>query len=59
MLCAYLKDPLTIGGIALALGASGCLIAAAVAEERENLVSFGPIYVGYMKRTQRFVPFLF
>ena len=57
--CAYLKNPLAISGIALALSASGFLIATSVAEERENLVSFGPIYVGYMKRTQRFVPFLF
>ena len=57
--CAYLKDPFAIGGIALALGASGFLVATAVAEERENLASFGAAYAAYMKRTRRFVPFLF
>jgi protein-S-isoprenylcysteine O-methyltransferase Ste14 len=57
--CAYLKDPLAISGIALALGASGFLIATAVAEERENLTSFGGGYAAYMKRTRRFVPFVF
>ena len=56
---AYLKNPLSIGGIALALGASGFLVATAVAEERENLMAFGAAYAAYMKRTRRFVPFLF
>jgi len=57
--CAYLKDPLAIGGIVLAVGASGFLTATAVAEERENLASFGAPYAAYMKRTRRFVPFVF
>ena len=57
--CAYLKDPLSVGGIALALGASGFLVATAMAEERENLMAFGAAYAAYMKRTRRFVPFLF
>ena len=57
--CAYLKNPFAIGGIALALVASGFLIATAVAEERENLARFGAPYAAYMKRTRRFVPFLF
>jgi protein-S-isoprenylcysteine O-methyltransferase Ste14 len=57
--CAYLKNPFAIGGIVLAVGASGFLIATAVAEERENLASFGAAYAAYMKRTRRFVPFLF
>ena len=57
--CAYLKNPLSIGGIALALGASGFLVATAVVEERENLMAFGAAYAAYMKRTRRFVPFLF
>ena len=56
---AYLKNPLSIGSIALALGASGFLVATAVAEERENLMAFGAAYAAYMKRTRRFVPFLF
>ena len=57
--CAYLKNPFAITAIMLALGASGFLIATSVAEERENLVSFGAAYAAYMKRTRRFVPFLF
>jgi len=56
--CAYLKNPFAIGGIVLALCASGFLIATAVAEERENLASFGAAYASYMKQTRRFVPFL-
>ena len=57
--CAYLKNPSAIGSIVLAPIASGFLIATAVAEERENLASFGAPYAAYMKRTRRFVPFLF
>ncbi len=57
--CAYLKNPSSIGGIVLALGASGFLIATSIAEERENLASFGAAYAAYMKRTRRFVPLLF
>jgi len=57
--CAYLKDPWAIAGVVLAAGASGFLIATAVAEERENLARFGAAYAAYMKRTRRFVPFVF
>ena len=57
--CAYLKNPFAIVGIVLTLSASGFLIATAVAEERENLASFGAAYAAYMKHTRRFVPFLF
>jgi protein-S-isoprenylcysteine O-methyltransferase Ste14 len=57
--CAYLKNPFAMSGIVLALSASGFLIATSVAEERENLESFGAAYAAYMKRTRRFVPFLF
>jgi protein-S-isoprenylcysteine O-methyltransferase Ste14 len=57
--CAYLKNPLTISSMALALGASGFLLATALAEERENLLRFGEAYADYMKRTRRFLPFLF
>jgi protein-S-isoprenylcysteine O-methyltransferase Ste14 len=57
--CAYLKNPFAISGIVLALSASGFLIATSVAEERENLMSFGVAYAAYMKRTRRFLPFLF
>jgi len=57
--CAYLKNPFAIVGIVLTPIASGFLIATAVAEERENLASFGAAYTAYMKHTRRFVPFLF
>jgi len=57
--CAYLKDPCAVSGIVLAPVASAFFIATAVAEERENLASFGAPYAAYMKRTRRFVPFLF
>jgi protein-S-isoprenylcysteine O-methyltransferase Ste14 len=57
--CAYLKNPLSISCIVPALGASDFLIATATAEERENLARFGAAYADYMKRTHRFVPFLF
>jgi len=54
------KAPMaTSFGLRLALGASGFFIATAIAEERENLVGFGAAYAGYMKRTRRFIPFLF
>jgi protein-S-isoprenylcysteine O-methyltransferase Ste14 len=57
--CAYLKSPLTVRSVALALSASGFLVATSVAEEKENLVRLGATYADYMKRTRRFVPFLF
>ncbi len=56
---AYLKDPLPISRIILVLGATGFLIATAVAEERENLARFGAEYAAYMKHTRRFIPFVF
>lgn len=57
--CAYLKDPLGTGSIALSIAASGFLIAAAIAEEKENLASFGAPYAAYMHSTRRFIPALF
>jgi protein-S-isoprenylcysteine O-methyltransferase Ste14 len=57
--CAYLKDPFAPAVLVLTLGASAFLIATAVAEERENLEAFGAPYAAYMKRTRRFIPFLF
>jgi protein-S-isoprenylcysteine O-methyltransferase Ste14 len=57
--CAYLKNPLAMSAIVLALGASGFLIATSIVEERENLAHFGATYADYMKRTRRFFPFLF
>lgn len=57
--CAYLKDPLVMSRVALALGVTAFLMATAVAEERENRERFGEAYVAYMRRTRRFVPFVF
>ncbi len=57
--CAYLKDPFSTSRILLALGATSFLIATAVAEEGENLTRFGDAYAAYMRRTRRFVPFVF
>jgi len=57
--CAYLKDPHAVRSVLLALGASGFLLATSIAEEKENLKHFGAAYADYMKRTRRFIPFLF
>ncbi len=46
-------------GAALVAAATGCLLATARAEERENLCFFGPTYAAYMRQTKRFFPFLF
>ena len=46
-------------GAALVTAATGCLLATARAEERENLRFFGPAYAAYMRQTRRFIPFLF
>jgi len=54
----FLKHPGGLG-LALALGASGFLVATSVAEERENVAKFGGAYSAYMKTTRRFVPYLF
>ena len=43
----------------LVAAATGCLIATAKAEERENLRFFGPAYAATMRQTRRFIPFLF
>ena len=56
---AYLKDPLDVWDIVMALAATGFLLATAMVEERENVEQFGPPYVDYMRHTRRFVPFLF
>lgn len=56
--CAYLKDPGSIGSVALVLGATAFLTATAVVEERENLARFGAAYADYIRRTRRFIPFV-
>ncbi len=45
--------------VALALGATGFLLATAKAEEVENTRYFGPPYDAYMRGTKMFIPFLF
>jgi protein-S-isoprenylcysteine O-methyltransferase Ste14 len=46
-------------GMLLALAATLFLVATARADEVECIRFFGPTYQDYMKRTKRFVPFLF
>jgi protein-S-isoprenylcysteine O-methyltransferase Ste14 len=55
---AFLKDTSLLAGI-LAVAASAFLWVTAKVEEAENVKKFGRDYVDYMKRTKRFVPFLF
>jgi protein-S-isoprenylcysteine O-methyltransferase Ste14 len=55
---AALKS-LTPPAVVLALVASAALLATARAEEAENLARFGAEYRDYMRRTRRFVPFVF
>jgi protein-S-isoprenylcysteine O-methyltransferase Ste14 len=57
--CAYLKNPSGLASIVLTLGASGFLLATALAEEGENLKRFGAAYADYKKHTRRFIPFVF
>ncbi|MGO9316296.1 MAG: methyltransferase family protein [Terracidiphilus sp.] len=57
--CAYFKNPIGLASIVLTLGASGFLLATALAEEVENLKHFGADYAEYKKRTWRFIPFVF
>ena len=45
--------------LALVLILAGFLLATARVEERENLERFGPDYRDYMRRTRRFIPFLY
>ncbi len=56
---AWLKQPLGLASIALVLGTTGFLFATAVAEEQENRKRFGTVYADYMRKTRRFLPFLF
>lgn len=53
-----LKRPTWVACI-LGFGATALLVATAKAEEKENSRFFGPKYDEYMKRTKRFVFFLF
>jgi protein-S-isoprenylcysteine O-methyltransferase Ste14 len=46
-------------GIALASVATAFLVATAQADEAECIQFFGTAYEGYMKKTKRFIPFVF
>lgn len=54
---AFFKDP-SPGGGALVLATCGFLVATARVEEAENLEKFGAEYAAYMRRTRRFLPFV-
>lgn len=54
----FFKDPSWLGA-GLALAATAFLLATASADEVESLRHFGAEYDEYMKRTRRFIPFLF
>lgn len=53
----FFKQPSWLAGL-FAMTACGFLLAAARAEERENIQFFGDAYLTYMKRTKMFVPFI-
>ena len=50
---------LSLASTALALVATTFLVATARADEQECIRFFGDEYQGYMKKTKRFIPFLF
>jgi protein-S-isoprenylcysteine O-methyltransferase Ste14 len=54
----FFKGPTLPAGV-LVVGATGFLLATAMADEAECVRFFGPSYQEYMKRTKRFIPFLF
>lgn len=54
----FFKHPGWLQGC-LAVAASIFLVAAAKAEEGENLSYFGEAYSDYMQRTKRFIPFVY
>jgi protein-S-isoprenylcysteine O-methyltransferase Ste14 len=56
---AYLKDPGSGLGAALALGATVALLVTALRDEAECRQHFGPAYEAYMKTSKRFIPFVF
>ena len=54
----FFKSPALLDGC-LAAVATAFLYATALADETECLVKFGEQYAGYMKKTKRFIPFVF
>jgi len=55
---AFLQSPGLVGTV-LAIVGSLCLLATARSDERECLTHFGPAYADYMRRSKRFLPYLF
>jgi len=55
---AFFKAPSLVGGL-LAGAASGFLVVTARIEEAENVRYFGEEYRDYMKKTRRFIPYLY
>ncbi len=55
---AALKNP-DVLSLVIALAATLCYYLTAKVEEEEMLVKFGDEYRAYMKRTRRFLPFIF
>lgn len=55
---AYLQDPNLIGSL-IAAFATLSLMLTALADEKECLAYFGAEYEEYMRRTRRFIPWLF
>jgi len=55
---AWLKRPIAWGGIVL-LVLAVLLAVIARMEEGENLARFGPAYREYMRRTRRFIPWIY
>lgn len=54
----FLKH-ITLPGLVVVTATTVLVVVAAHMEERENLAFFGPRYRDYMRRTRRFIPFLF
>ncbi len=54
----FLKRP-SAAALGLALAATACLWLTSRAEEAEDVAFFGDAYLDYMRRTRRFVPFVF
>ena len=55
---AFLKEPAWISGFLVLTTVVGVVLTAGI-EERHNLERFGEEYQNYMKRTKRFIPYLF
>jgi protein-S-isoprenylcysteine O-methyltransferase Ste14 len=55
---AFFKHPDKMSGV-LAGVAAGLLFVTAKVEEREDIAYFGPAYEAYMRRSRRFIPFVF